>query len=309
LSTFPDGVFQYGGQPTGGAYFSSPWATHFFVDYDNGNDGFDGLKPTQAKKTVQSAITAAGRGDVIYVRPRTYTADASDVNRYIETMTVPYATADLSIIGVSNTNPGNANYGAKLQYTETSGTCLQVNAPACHLENLCIRAEGATNGAYFCGLGTDDYATYGGTCGPTVNNVVFRGGTYSLNLSDGGYGGYIANCKFEGGTGLDHAIRLNGNGSPMRRNVIRDCIFSGFNGAANDNAYIRVYSNTDLLIYRCTFEIKPTDTYYIQATGTNLGMIADCYFGEADLDTDAEIVQGGLTVVACYDVAGLATTA
>ena len=223
-------------------------------------------------------------------------------------MTVPYATADLSLIGVSNTMPGNCNYGAKLQYTTTSGTALTVNAPAFHLENMCVRSEGAANGVYFQGLGTNDYATYGGTCGPTVNSCVFRGGQFALNLSDGGYGAYIANSRFEGGSGQDDSIRLNGNGSPMRRNTIRDCHFCGFNGVAIDNAYIRIYSNTDLLIFRCTFEIKPTDGYYINATGTNLGLIAHCWFAEADLDTDAEIVQGGLTVVDCMDVAGHAAT-
>jgi len=308
MSTFPDGVFQYGGQPVGGAYFSSPWATAWFVDGTNGNDNNSGLKPTEAFDTVQAAVTKAGRGDIIYIRPLTYTTDASDVNRYIEAITVPYATADLSLIGVSNTNPGNPNYGAKLQYTATSGTCLTVNAPACHLENICVRAEGATNGVYFYGVGTgDDYATYAGSCGPTMNNVVVRGGTYGVQAVSG-YAGYIANCRFEGGTSQSSSIYLDGNASPMRRYVVRDCHFDSFNGAAIDNAYIRIRSNTDLLVYRCTFDIKPTDGYYINATGTNLGLIAHCWFGEADLDTDNEIIQGGLMVVDCMDVAGHAAT-
>jgi len=302
MSTFPDGLYQYGGQPVGSAYFTSPWATAWFVDgtTGGGNDNNSGLKPTEAKATVQAAVTAAGRGDVIYIRPLDYTTDASDVNRYSEAITLPYATEDLSLIGVSNTNPGNPNYGVKLQYTETSGTCLTVNGPASHLENLCVRAEGGTNGIYYVGYGTDEYATLAGSCGPTMNNVVVRGGQYGVQAV-GGYAGVIANCRFEGGDGQDSSIYLDGHAYPMRRWQIRNCSFVGYNGAAIDNAYIYVRTNTDLLIRDCYFDICPTDTHWINATGTNLGMIANCYFDVADMTLSTGIVKGGLTAVALWD--------
>ena len=304
MTTFSDGLYQFGGAPVGGARFSSPWATHWFVDGDEGSAGNGGQRPNDAFLTVQAAVTAASRGDVIYVRPRTYTSDGSDVNRYVEAVTVPFATADLSMIGVSNTYHGNPNYGAKLQYTTTSGTALTVNAPAFHLENMCVRAEGAKYAINFSGI--SGYATLAGSCGPTMYNVVIRGSEDGVIVT-GGYAANIVGCRFEGGSATDNAINLVGSAIPQRRVRIQDCHFDSFNGAANDEAYIRIFGSTsDLLIYRCTFDIKPTEGYYINATGSNLGLIADCYFAEADLDTDAEIVQGGLTVVGCYDVAGLA---
>jgi hypothetical protein len=94
----------------------------------------------------------------------------------------------------------------------------------------------------------------------------------------------------------------------MRRWVIQNCYFGAYNGAASDNADIRIQSNTDLLIRDCFFDIIPGDTYYINATGTNLGLIAHCWFGDAALDTDNEIIQGGLKVVDCMAVAGLGAT-
>jgi hypothetical protein len=301
LSTFPDGIFQYGGQPVGAGQFSSPWAKAYFVDGTSGSDALDGLKPTSAKATVQAAVTAAGRGDVIYIRPLTYTTDASDVNRYEEAITIPYATADLSLIGVSNTNPGNANYGAKLQYTETSGTAMTVNAPALHLENLCVRAEGGDYGVYYSGASL--YAALGGSCGPTVYNCVFRGGVTAVFVL-GGYASCFANSRFEGGSGQAISIHFDGHTLLGRRHEVRNCFFDGYNGTAISNSYIRVQgSQTDLLIRDCFFSIVPS-TAFINATGTNLGLVANCFFDSADLST-GQIVEGGLTIVGAWDSAGI----
>jgi len=304
MTTFGDQVYQYGGAPVEGGRFSSPWSKHYFVDGDDGTTNGSGTTPDKALSTIQAAVTLASRGDVIYVRPRTYSSDGSDVNKYTEAVTIPYATADLSLIGVANTHIGNPNYGVKLQYTTALSTCLTVNAPAFHIENMCVRAEGAGKAIHF-NAGAN-YTAVAGSCGSTMYNVVIRGSLNGVYVTDG-YATNIVGCRFEGGSATDNAIVLNGIAQPARRHRIQDCHFDSYNGAANDNAYIRILGvQTDLLIYRCTFDIKPTDTYYIQATGTNLGLIANCFFAEADLDTDAEIVQGGLTVVGCWDVAGIA---
>lgn len=77
MSTFPDGLYQYGGVPVSsepGLTFGKVW----FVDGTNGNDGlYNGKKPNSAFKTIQKAITTQGTetsslGDVIYVLPGTY---------------------------------------------------------------------------------------------------------------------------------------------------------------------------------------------------------------------------------------------
>jgi hypothetical protein len=301
LSVFADGVFQYGGQPVGAGQFSSPWAKAWFVDGTDGNDNNSGLKPTEAKKTIQSAVTAAGRGDIVYVRPLTYTTDASDVNRYTEAVTVPYATADLSVIGVSNTKPGNPNYGAKLQWVTALGTALKVNAPAFHLENMCVRAEAASIGVHLYGVANDNYVAYGGSCGSTLNNVVIRGGTYGVKVENG-YATVIANCRFEGGSAQTSSYLLDGSQGPSRRHVVANCTFDSYNGAVIAEAYVRlVGTNTDFLLTRCNFDIMPTDTHWINATGTNLGLISDCYFGVADMTLATGIVKGGLMVSGCYD--------
>lgn len=299
MTEFSDGVFQYGGAPTGGAPFSSPWATHFFVDGDLGNDANDGKNVKRSKKTIQSAVTAAGRGDVIYVRPRTYTTDGSDVNRYSEAVTVPYATADLSLIGVSNTSPGNPNYGAKLQYTTASGTALTVNAPAFHIENMCVRAEGAKYAIHF--NADANYAAVAGSCGPTMYNVVIRGSEDGVCVT-GGYAYHISRCRFEGGSATDNSLYLDGSAQPQRRGVVEYCYFGGFNGALNDEAYIRILgATTDWFCHDCHFGIIPADTHFINATGTNLGLATSLWFDSADMTLSTGIVKGGITYVGIYD--------
>jgi len=214
-------------------------------------------------------------------------------------VTVPYATADLSLIGVSNTNPGNPNYGAKLQYTTASGKALTVNAPAFHIENMCVRAEGADNAIHF--NADADYAAVAGSCGPTVYNTVIRGSLRGIQVT-GGYAYHISRCRFEGGSATDSSVYLDGSAQPQRRGVIEYCYFGGFNGALNDNAYVRILgSTTDFLMHDCYFGIIPADTHFINATGTNLGLIANCWFDSADITLSTGIVLGGITLVGAFD--------
>ena len=300
MTTFADMAFDLGGRPLGGGQFTSPWQTHYFVDGTDGSDANDGTAPSRSKATIQAAVTAAGRGDIIYVRPLAYTSDASDVNRYSEAVTVPYATADLSLIGVSNTHHGNPNYGAKLQHTTASGTALTVNAPAFHIENMCVRAEGADYAIRFPYDGTG-YTTVAGACGPTMYNVVIRGSLNGVRF-DGGYAYWVAKCRFEGGSATDHALYLDGSTDPQRRGVVENCYFGGFNGALNDNAYIRILgATTDWLCRDCEFGIIPNDTHFINATGTNLGLGTRLWFDSADMTLSTGIVKGGITYVGLYD--------
>ena len=109
MSIAPDMLFHMGGVPVGGARFSSPWATHWFVDGTDGNDNNDGKTPGTAKATIQAAVTASTGGDVIYIRPQVYTL-GTGFARYTEDITVAQAqtagsgteaNANKSIIGVT----------------------------------------------------------------------------------------------------------------------------------------------------------------------------------------------------------------
>ena len=70
MTTYGDGLFQYGGMPVGGGMLPLMGgdAKVFFVDPANGNDGNTGLSPEQALDTVGAAYakTIDKSGDTIY---------------------------------------------------------------------------------------------------------------------------------------------------------------------------------------------------------------------------------------------------
>jgi len=72
MSTFPDGLFQYGGAPVGlGSFFPAlrKDAKIYFVDPANGNDNNSGLKPEEAMDTVAAAYakTVNKQGDIVFL--------------------------------------------------------------------------------------------------------------------------------------------------------------------------------------------------------------------------------------------------
>ena len=306
MSTFPDGLFQYGGQPVGSALAASPWSIVRFVDYDNGNDANDGKSPERAKSTIQSAVTASGRGDVIYVRPRAYVV-GTGFSRYTEEVTTVLTQSNLSIIGTVNTP--NPEYGVRWKHaTDTTGYCLINIAPALHLENIGFFAEGAAGAMSILNNGTTD--TQRGTDGTTITNCVVKGA--SILVRSGGDGFTVQNTRFHCAyNGTVAAIDYSCSANPGRRLLIRNCEWQDGNGTTSSGPCITIAAPlTELLIRDCYFGQLPTGDVYIATAGANYGLIANCFFNHDDLDTDAEITLGtGVTAVGCFDKAGIATTA
>jgi hypothetical protein len=294
MSTFPDGLFQYGGQPVG-AQFASPWSTAYFVDGVNGVDDFDGKSPVKAKKTIQSAVTAAGRGDVIYIRPQTYTA-GTGFARYTEQISVALAQSDLSLIGTVNSI--NPEYGVRSRWV-TTGYNLTNDGPALHVENIGFFSESATNTALLRNSDTVGSERYGAN-GTTFYNCVIKGGKISVQCGDGLT---IRNCMFHGGgDGVTGGIIATsvGYSNPGRRLRIRECLFQASNGSVVDTAYISINLYTEVLIDNCYFDLLPTDTNYIKAI-TSTGSIINCSFGVADMTLATGVVKGGLVAVNLAD--------
>ena len=294
MSTFPDGLFQYGGQPVG-AMWASPWSTVRFVDGEDGNDNNSGLKPTEAKKTIQSAVTASTRGDVIYVRPQTYTA-GTGFARYTEQISVALAQSDLSLIGTVNSI--NPEYGVRSRWV-TTGYNLTNDGPALHVENIGFFSESATNTALLRNSDTVGSERYGAN-GTTFYNCVIKGGKISVQCGDGLT---IRNCMFHGGgDGVTGGIIATsvGYSNPGRRLRIRECLFQASNGSVVDTAYISINLYTEVLIDNCYFDLLPTDTNYVKAI-TSTGSIINCSFGIADMTLATGIIKGGLVAVNLAD--------
>jgi hypothetical protein len=113
MSTFGDGLYQYGGQPVGGMLGASPFGKAFYVDYENGVDGNDGLSPNKAKKTLSGAISAvvSNRGDTIYIDP---------YSTVVETAMVTLDKNRVTIVGGAPPY-GHYGQGVKVSVTATAG--------------------------------------------------------------------------------------------------------------------------------------------------------------------------------------------
>ncbi len=310
FTNFPHGITSLGVPVMGGVRFSSPWATHYFVDGIDGNDGNTGKEPGRAFATIQAAVTASVGGDVIYIRPKTYTLGTGfaryteDVVATIGTATGSGATltnANKSLIGVTS-NPGNAEYGG-IRWKFATATNLTVNAPAFHVENIGFFSESATYGVLLQGNGATN--TLRGTDGPSFYNCVFKG--KGVTATDGGDGVLMQNCRFHcGSDGAVAQLAAVANVSPMRRFIVRNCEFQDGNGTVASDAYIDLTGViTEVLIRDCYMGQIPTGNEYITANASE-GLIANIYCAGADLVlATAFNVNATLITAGIYDKIGL----
>ena len=284
--------------------FASPWSTVRFVDGANGNDNNSGLKPTEPLDTIQAAVTASGRGDVIYVRPQAYVV-GTGFTRYTEEVTTVLTQSDLSIIGCVNTP--NPEYGVRWKHaTNTTGYCLVNIAPALHIENIGFFAESAAGAMSILNNGTTD--TQRGTDGTTIYNCVVKG--KGIIVRSGGDGFTIQNTRFHCGydgavANLDYSCSAN----PGRRLLVRNCEWQDGNGTVSSGPCITILPPlTEILIRDCYFPQIPTGSAWIVMTGaSNEGLVANCHFAVADMTLSTGILKGGVFVTGIYDETGLIT--
>ena len=307
LTNYPDGISSFG-NPVAGPRFSSPWATHYFIDGDHGSDGNTGLAPDDAYATIQKAVTVSTGGDVIYIRPKSYTM-GTGFARYVEDVvvtaggtagsgnTVP--NANKSIIGVTPKGVASDFLGVRWKFA--TATNLNVEAAGTYIENIGFFCEGATYGVFFEG----DGSTWGknGHTGSTLYNCSIKGeGGVFANGSDGLQ---IVKCLFQAkydGTVCGMILTLSGTNA-ARRPVIRSCHFIGGNGTSMSAApVIWTGGVADGLIADNYFHTGTSVQINIATAST--GLIVNNYFAETNLSTTF-IVQNGMKAVANYDVTGL----
>jgi len=315
MSTFPDGLFQYGGQPVGGGRYEGMWGgTVYFVDYDNGGSGTVGHKPSDAGKYLDDAISAATHDSVIYVRPRSpelgaagagpyYGGDPGDITPKVAATnwTIPYTQYGLSIIG---TGKGGGYAGAQrtnLQGGTTAGSpVLTINAPYVTIENIGFKPGSSTTGLV---LQTfyDDTATQ--AFANTYYNVWFRNvdaqAAYSLRIDAGSYDNVLG-CYF---TGHKSGLQLFGGSANSTRIVIRGCDFETLAGTATGE----IYSNgavSRIIIDSCVFNHGvPTGgdpNKYIYFAETSTGIVSNCYTGSADATVATNFTLNGVTYSGCW---------
>lgn len=256
MSTVSDGLFQYGGQPVGGATGSSPFGDVYFVDYGKGSDANTGKSVEDAVKTLSQAISlvTTNNNDVIYIDGH---------SAVVETAMVTLSKNRVTIVGCNGV-PGHMGQGARI-----SGTHTATATNICTFKNTGVR--NTFIGLKFENASTVDEGLYcvaeGGEFSRYFNCSFYK----STDLDDAGASeiamngdtAQFYNCTFGSTVNETGNIRANVlltggiiTGKKCRDSYFENCLFLG---KADDTDKVFVYgaNATDaermLMFKQCTF--------------------------------------------------------
>jgi len=299
-----------GAEISAGSFGAGMFGTKvFYVDGTNGSDGHDGTSSDHAVETIQRGIDLASAGAIIYIKPQTYKL-GTGFNRYSEDVAITLGGAGGSGVVATNANMslvGLTQVGCPVDFLGVrwifaTDTCLLVDAPCIHLENIGFFSEAATyavhlrnNGATRTQEGTTGFSMY--NCAVKGDGKIYGNGCNEIQ---------IVHCRFQAKyDGTVGGINLVGSSNQVVRPVIRDCEFIGGNANnMSDSCIVGAAPWYDALIRDCYFLAESDTGTYINISGSNTGMVANCYFGSADITTTS-IVASGMLGVACYDDDGV----
>ena len=131
MSTFPDMLYHLGGVPcvnyNGNKFITG---TAFFVDSNNGNAGYSGLKPGEALTTLDAALgkCTTDKGDVIYLMPG-----------HSETITGAGGIT-IDVPGVSIIGLGTGSLRPTFLMDAAATVTALVTEEDCYLENVIFKA-------------------------------------------------------------------------------------------------------------------------------------------------------------------------
>jgi hypothetical protein len=253
MTTIADGLYQYGGMPTGLGIppFVSRSSKAFFVDPVNGSDGNDGTAPSRALASLYSAhyLATAGNNDVIFLigtgaaagscRLSTANATASR-DTSLTTGTLVWSKNATHLIGIAA--PGQwarariaAPTGTYTSSTFGSATFMSVTGSGCYFSNLSLYQTFSTgeNGE-ICLSVTGDYNVFSNMLIAGMQSAAAASGANSRNLVlTGADDNLFTNCII----GTDTVTRSAANSSIQlatgsARNKFVDCELPIYTSAA-----------------------------------------------------------------------------
>ena len=271
MSTFPDGLFQYGGQPVGSGVFPAlrKAAKVFFVDPAGGNDSNDGLRPDQALATVGKAYskTVDKRGDVVYLL-----GDGSAAGTSRDTAIV-WSNSNTHLIGVTAPAPNQrAQIAPPADDTDVDAYTpyITLSGSGCVFQNFSLFQGNSEDGKASVGIKVSGNRNY-------FNNVSIITGAHANQADEASYqlqlmgsenlfdNCYIGQDTAAAGNNALYANVRFGSGATdnAARNVFRKCIFPMF---ADDTepCFVRAAAQTDILRWNlfdgCVFINTGTST-------------------------------------------------
>lgn len=280
-----------------GYVLDNPWANIWYVDGTNGNDSDVGNAPNRAFATIQAAVTAASRTDIILIRPKAMATGATDPSDYAETIIIPADKDGLALIGI---NTGRTQGGLpQIKKGSGSTALLTIRAPGCLIANLGFNGASATGG----GILLDDDSSTKTAIGTTIYNCHFKNckGSTATNAATGGaiqwastgcaWQVLISSCRFYKNVG--DIVLLGTSVSVPQDVIIENCVFSGPAASVDCQLYLAGGSGMNGVIVRdCEFPAMPaigsgTNARYIDMTGC-VGQLVNCHFASIVSPTGSE---------------------
>ena len=302
MTTFDDGLYQYGGMPVGGGMLPLMGGSGkvFFVDPANGSDGNSGLSPEQALDTVGAAYAKCidKSGDTIYLLNDGNSSGSS------REATIPLTWAHDNVHLVGLCAPVGMSQRSRITPVSTAALTaapvIDVTGNGNIFANLQIAHYGAN---------TDAIATQGVAVSGSQNyfhNVHVVGIVNAHTgdeaaavdlLIDGGAENLFKHCTI----GVDTIARTAANASvelttSAARNVFEDCLFPMVTDAA-DPLFIKADGTADLDRFvqfkGCTFinAVESTSTSLTSATSV------------ANDAAGVVLFSGGCQIIGADDVA------
>jgi len=274
----------------------------YYVDETNGadtNSGLDGW--SNAKATIQAAITAASQHDTILIAPVEITAGDTDPGSYSENLVIAPAQAFLTLLGVPRGRTQGGLPQLKVGATTTQAL-LTIRAPGCTIRNLGFNGAGATGG----GILLDEATATGQAWGTAIENCHFKNcvGTTATNAATGGAimwsasGGawqvLIKGNRFYKNVG---DIVMKGTSSSVPQDVvIEDNVFSGPAASVDCNIYVASDGINGLIIRNNCFTALPaigsgTNAQFLALNGC-IGILADNTFAASTAEGGSEETFG-----------------
>jgi len=286
-----------------GAGFSTGEGSVWYVDGTNGSSGNNAKSWTTAIDTIQGAVTLAGPGDTIYVTAKDLTDFTGDPTSYAETIIIPAATSNLSIIGVSR---GQTQGGLpQIRIGAGSTAMLTIRAPGCLIANLGFNGISSTGGGI---LLDDDYATkaaFGTTiigchfknCVATTTVAASGGAIYTTTAGNCWQCNFIGNHFYK--NQVDICLRSTTNTQPQDW-VIKDNIFSGPAANVNCNLFLSGTGNgvngviIDNNIFPCDPALSTGDINTTCSLTGCVGIYSNNMHGHTGLTLGDGTVTGGI---------------
>lgn len=313
MAHYKDIIYRPGGYTNQTIFGGKAW----FIDYDNGNEGYSGDNPGAPLKYLQTALTNCAQWDVIFHRPRT----VSDVTGGSPTAITPQSTTNWTIaytkqgVQIVGTSPGNgigSKYTTCLQGAASGSTpAFKIKAPFVGVENLSFHrgSSGTSYALDIRGGGADTSTSY--AFQNSVYNCIILDNDYSaggkstgLHMDDAWYL-QVEKCTF---LDLGISIEIFATTTASQGVVIRDCDFL----AKPANVKCDIYGNgavTNILFDRLNFNHTipsgGSPNLYISFGAASTGLFCNSWMGAAATTVATNTTLNGITTSGVYTYGGL----